>query len=920
VLVGRAAECAQFEDLVARARLGSSGALVLRGEPGIGKSVLLEYAAERSEGMNVLMVHGIESEADIPFAGLLELLRPALAYIDGIPDRQAAALRGALALGPTMPADRFLIGAATLSVLAAYAEERPLLVLVDDAQWLDSSSAAALAFAARRLVADPIAVVLAIRAGELSAFDTSGMRELSLRGLDRDSAAQLLVRHAGQAIPNETAEWLYVATGGNPLALVELAADAPRLRADVFDRPLAIGPRVEQAFMRQIERLPEDLRGALLLAAACDRGDLNTVVAALGRLDIRTRALEGIESAGLVRLERQQLVFRHPLVRSAAYQGSSPLARRAAHRALADALAETGDTDRCAWHLAAASVGPDDHVALNLADAARRALDRSAYAASATAFERSAQLTVHRESRAERLLAGADAAWLAGLPETALTLLDEARAQTDDARRRAEIDHLHGRILLRTGSLPVSHDLFVSAAEEMAAIDPVWACRTLAEAADALSYAGDGPRMLHTVQRAVDLAAANRIDTTTRFFLEMALGETLLILGRGADGGNHVRAALAIFEASDTLSGDPRIVAWAGKGRLYLRETDRGSDQVRRAVDLAREEGALGTLPVALNQLAVDSAVSDRWTEARAEFDEAIRLAREVGVTNDLCSDLAALSRLEARQGRAEDCRAHGAEALLLAERNGLGMQRAWVYLAFCQLELCVGQPLEAIRHAETASALLHDLDFDDPDMSPVPEVVEAHVRLGRSGEARDLAEAYVSLAEQKRLPWALARAGRCRGLLAPDDTYALHFARALNHHDQTSDSFERARTNLCYGERLRRDKRRIQARAQLRAAFETFERLGADPWTERARIELLATGETARRRDVSTIDQLTPQEFQIAHLLAGGLTTREAAARLFLSPKTIEYHLRSIYSKLDVRSRTALAEVMRAKPGTPRR
>jgi DNA-binding CsgD family transcriptional regulator len=435
----------------------------------------------------------------------------------------------------------------------------------------------------------------------------------------------------------------------------------------------------------------------------------------------------------------------------------------------------------------------------------------------------------------------------------------------------------------------VSHDLFVSAAEEVASIDPAWACRTLAEAADALSYAAAALRMLQTAQRAWDLAVSSGIDAANDFFVNMALGEALIILGRPA-GEVHMRTALAAFQASESLGRDPRLVAWAGRGGLYLRG-DGGVDLIRRAVDLTRELGALGTLPVALNQLALDSAASGRWAEARAEFDEAICLAREIGVSNDLCSDLAALSRLEARQGRAEDCRSHAAEALRLADQNGLGMHGTWVHLALCELELALGQPREAIHHARTAMAQLRELDFDDPDVSPAPEVVEAWVRLGRPDEARGVADDYMRAAEAKAMSWALARAGRCRALLAPDATFESQFDQALSFHDRTSDSFERARTNLCYGERLRRDRRRIQARDQLRAAFETFERLGADPWTERAHVELLATGETARRRDVSTLDQLTPQEFQIAQLLADGLTTRGAAARLFLSPKTIEYH-----------------------------
>jgi DNA-binding CsgD family transcriptional regulator len=360
---------------------------------------------------------------------------------------------------------------------------------------------------------------------------------------------------------------------------------------------------------------------------------------------------------------------------------------------------------------------------------------------------------------------------------------------------------------------------------------------------------------------------------------------------------------------SESLQRSPQMLAWTGMGPLWLRENAAGRDVLDRAVDMAREHGAIGELPLALSALALDSTASGSWTTARAEFDEVIRLARETEQPAMECAGLAGLCRVDARQGRADECSAHAAAALELAERFGLGGLRIWAGLGLAESAMGLGQYRDAIRGGERVLTWLDELRIRDPDLSPVPEIVLACVHLGMVAEAREASEEYANRARDKGQPWALARAARCEGLLADEVTFERHFVDALQHHELTPDAFERARTQLHYGERLRRVRRRTHARVQLRAAFATFERLGAPQWAERARMELLATGETARRRDPSTIDQLTAQEFQIALLLAAGATTREAAAKLFLSPKTIEYHLRSVYNKLDIRSRAALTE-----------
>ena len=910
-LIGRATECAAINELLGDARSGVSRVLVVRGEAGIGKSGLLQYAAHQALDMTVLAARGIEGEAELAFSGLFELLRPILPALDRIPEPQASALRGALTLGPPTRSTRFVIGAATLSLLAAHAEQSPVLVLIDDAHWVDASSADALVFAVRRLLAERIAVLLAVRTGEESPFATARLPELDIAGLDAADATALLLRHVQSTVSPETCAWLFRATAGNPLALIEVAPAAARLGVESFDRPLSVETRVERAFARQVERLSAAARQALLLAAAAGSSDLVPIIGALESMGLSPMVLEEAESAGVIQISVASFEFRHPLVRSAAYRAAPPNQRRAAHRALAAQLTAPRHADERAWHLASASLGPDDEIASGLDGVGRRARQRGAYAAAASAFERAAQLTAADQPHAQRLLAAADAAWLAGDADRAFDLLDQARLRTADVRTRAEIDRLRARVAMRRGPVVISHDILASAADAIQDVDPAEACMLLAEAADALLFAAMGPRMLATARQAWALAAKAGVDRVTAFFTHMALGQALIINSQGSAGARLIREAVSMMEASPELQQDPRLVAWAGRGRLFLRDLASGSDLIHRAVELAREEGAIGMLAVALNQMALDSSVSDRWTAAHAQFAEAIRLARETGQINDLCSDLAALSRLEARQGRAEDCRANAAETLELADRLGLGMFRTWAYLALTMLELGLGHVYESIAHARSAQDVLDELGFQDPDVSPAPEMVEAFVRVGMLSEARQVAEDYVRLAEEKQLPWALARATRCRGLLADEASFDQYFRLASDLHAMTADSFESARTLLCYGERLRRTRRRAQARDKLRRAFDIFDRLDAAPWAERARLELLATGATARRREASTLDLLTPQEFQIAQVLAAGATTRQAAAKLFLSPKTIEFHLHHVYDKLGVRTRTSLAHLL---------
>ena len=870
--------------------------LALAGEAGIGKTELLGYALEQADGMRVLRTRGVESEAEVPFAALADLIRPALAAVEQLPAPQAGALSGALALGPSGSVERFAIGAATLSLLSAYADDGPLLLLIDDAHLMDRSSAAAILFAARRLVDDPVAMVIAVREGEASLLDGADLRVLRLAGLGRADAGQLLSGVAPEAVDR-----VFHATGGNPLALLELASAAPRLAAVPGDAPVLLSTSLTDAFARRLDPLAAGTRHLLLLAAAGGAYDLAVLARAGGDL----RDLAPAEEARLVTLSETGLEFSHPLVRSAVYAAASPKERREAHAALAGAVS-AGDLDRRAWHLSAAAVGPDAAASAELERAAGRAMGRSAYAVATGTYERAAQLLPGDGEGAPLLYAAADAAWLSGDAARTAALLDAARAQAPEPLVAAQISHLRGRLLLRRGPVADGAALLAETAEQVAGIDPELAVVMLAESTQGAFMGGNPAGMAAAAARAAELVDAAG-SARARFFAEMAGAIALVAAGEGQEGAAHARRAVAILEETGELRDDPRLVAWAMLGPLYLRANE-GRALIERATDQVRARGAAGTLSVILHYLARDQATTDQWPAAHANFDEAIRLAEEMGLRSDQAASMAGLAWLEARQGRAADCRAHAELAKALCDELGMGTYAVWAVQALGDLELGLGRVAESAALHEAQAALLREHGLADVDLSPAPELVDAYLRLGRGNDASAQAAAYREAAEAKGQPWGLARAARCRGMLPETVGWDAAFEEAIACHDRTFDVFERARTLLAYGARLRREQQRARSREQLRAALDAFERLGSVPWADQARAELAATGERARRRDPSTLDDLTPQEFQLAGMLARGMTTREVAAAVFLSPKTVEYHLRNTYRKLGIHSREELA------------
>ena len=600
--------------------------------------------------------------------------------------------------------------------------------------------------------------------------------------------------------------------------------------------------------------------------------------------------------------------FRHPLVRSAVYGSADPATRRAVHRALA-AVVPPSETDRLAWHLSEGAVGPDEATAATLETVGEQASTRGAYAIAANAHERAAQLTVTASHRAKRLAAAGEAAWLAGLTERAVDLLARALTCEPDPALRAHVQELRGAVETRCGSLDAALVTLMQAAEEVRTSDPNTAIRLFADAVHVCFYLAE-PAPATRAAAAIEVLLDSGANPQAAFLGSLASGMAMVLDGSGERGIERIRLAANLLGTSDDVAADPFRLPLRLVGTLWLRDSDPQQELVRAAIDRRREEAALGSLPYLLMHIARDAATTDRWDDAEAAYLEAIKLAGETGQSTDLGVSLAGLACVYARQGRVQECHAHVAAAGDLCGRNHIRLGSLWLEVAQGDAASGLGDPAGAVSHYEALERLLAETGFTDPDQSCAPELAEAYLHLGRAEDARRVSEDFEGKARAKGQPWSLARARRASGLCQQGPESEVHFRNALELHAATPDRYETARTELAFGARLRRGRRRAEARPLLRSALTIFERLGAAPWADTAARELAATGETVHRRKGTAID-LTPQERQIAQLLAHGHTTREAAAALFISPKTVEYHLRHIYLKLGVRSRAALAEVV---------
>jgi DNA-binding CsgD family transcriptional regulator len=905
VLVGRQVERARIDELLERVRRGRSGTLVVRGEPGIGKTALLEDAERSARGMRILRTRGIESEGELAYAGLITLARPLFDLVPELPQPQAEALAGALALGPAPTAQPLAVCAATLGVLTAATEETAVLVLVDDAHWLDPETAQTLGFAARRLANERIAMLFALRDGEQSTFATDGLDELVVTGLPVEDARELL----GGRVVDSVATRLADVTTGNPLALLELVdtlSKGQRAGVEPVSEPVPVGEALEQAFGRRLAELPDAARTALVVAAAAgERDDVAFLARAWSRLEIAARDTAVAERARLVSREDGRLRFRHPLVRAAAYAGAAGPDRRAAHASLAAVLEVDADADERAWHVALAAEGPEEEAAATIEAAGRRAYPRSRHAA-LRALERAAALTPYGEARTRRYLAAADAAIEAGAWQEAAALLVHEDAAAAAGELASERLYLRGIVASRheATSRPAA-ELLERAAAQLAGSNPEHAALAEVRASQAWLAVMEHEQALSAARRAAALPFEPGGKT------ELAV---LLALGDTAAWAGQLDQAVAFWRRVAPLADidDPEQLQMAGEALFSAGDDEEALSVIERAESVARERAALGTLTTALLDRALCQTRIGDLQAARADAGECVSLMRAIGQPAEQAEALGLLSWIEAMLGREEECRRHVEEAHTLL--RSLGFHHTLGRSPIGLLELSLGRPEEAADALGETMRLRADRG-DAEVIAPrliLPSYIEALARAGKTEEATAQLAGRLGAARRTGRPHAIAQFLRCRGVVDGDEG---SFREALEWHERWSNRWERARTELCYGELLRRLKRRGEARLVLRAALDGFEKSGAVLWAERARTELRATGERARRRDPSTADELTPQELQVARLVATGLTNRDVAARLFLSPKTIETHLGNVFRKTGVRTRAELAHRFRDSP-----
>lgn len=903
MLYGRQAERKTLAQLLDGACNSRSGVLVLRGEAGVGKSALLADAVAAAEGMRVVRALGVESESELPYAGLHQVVWPLVRQLDGIPAPQSRALRGALGLAAVDVVDRFLVSAALVSLLAAAAEDQPLLCVVDDAHWLDDPSAAALTFAARRLQAEPVAILFAFRDADDGGFEAAGIPELVVEGIDSEAAFALLEAQAGEGISADVRSRIVASARGNPLALIELphALTPEELSglAPLADE-LPLTSTIERSFLRRAEGLGESARKLLLIAAADDTGDAAVVFAAAEQLGIDKNAFSETEDARLLRLRDQSVEFRHPLVRSAIYSTASFAERQATHQLLADVLDSDDDADRRAWHLAAATLGTNDVVAGELEQSASRAAARSGYGAAAVALERAAALTPTAAERSRRLLAAARAAWLAGQVEKSRVLLGAAGRLAEDPTLQADIDHLRALLELQCGVPAVAHELLIAASDLVADSEPPSAAAMLVAAGEAAAFAGNPDGEIEAGRRAELL---QKTLSVALFELTMMSGISRLLSGDAVGGAELLRETIEELETSD----NPRRFFWAGSTSLYLLDTDSARRYFAAAVDEARADGAMATLALGLQMLGHTEVLASRFSAAITHASEGLRLARDTGQENGACHNLSVLTWAHGALGDEEACRRCGEETLALASLRGLGLQASFALIGLGELQLGLGRADDAVAQFEAHLNAGPGGAHAAMKLLMVPSYVEASIKAGRRVAAEAAVPAYEAWVESTGSVAELARLRRTKALLETDTEAATQFTEALDLHAKGGSPFERARTQLAFGEMLRRSRKRAASREHLRAALETFEQLRAVSWAERARAELRASGETARKRDPSTVDELTAQERQIARLVAAGATNKEVAAQLFLSPRTIDFHLRNVFAKLGIASRHEL-------------
>ena len=895
--LGRTHERERLDAMLAQARARQSAVVVIRGEPGIGKTALLRYAGRQASGMRTAEIEGVQAEMELPFAGIHQLCAPLLDGLHELAEPQQNALRVAMGVLSGDRPDRFLVAVAVLNLLAGTADERPLLCLVDDAQWLDAASLQALGFVARRLLAEPVAMIFSLREPAATrALD--GLPQLSVDGLDEPDARALLSRAVSGRLDDRVRDRIIAETGGNPLALMELSQRmSPAERAGGFAPPVEVDlpSRLEEQYLRRVAELPEPTQRLVLLAAAEPLGDATLLWRAAERLSTDVGALGPATEAGLLDVD-DRVRFHHPLVRSAVYRAASLDERRRVH----DALAEVSDpelaADRRAWHRALAAAGPDEAVAANLERSAGRAQSRGGLAAAAALLERATVLTAEPTLRVRRALAAAQASFRSGAFDAALALLATAQAEGFDKFQSAEADLLRGLVAFASGRVGDAPPLLLKAARALEPFDPQLARETYLTAWSAASVAAQH-EALQNICRAVQ-ALPPRLEP--RRPIDLLLDGLALL----TDGG-HAAATPTLQEASKALAALPtdEVLRWgwvAMAASNAVWDNDGTLAISARQVQLVRDAGALAELPLHLSALGLASAWAGDFPGAALNAAEADAVAEALGSRAGPWVSL----RLLSLQGREDEASATIASTLEQASAAGAHGLATYAHWAAAVLYNGLARHEEAASAAQRATSKTGERFAS---MWALPELVEAAVRAGNAELARDALERLAETTQPCANDVALGIEARSRALLSDGAAAEDLYREAINRLSLTRLRPELARAHLLFGEWLRGEGRVREARDRLRAAEELFAEIGMEAFAERARGELAAAGAKPRTRALEQREELTPQEEQISRLARDGLTNAQVGAQLFLSPRTVEWHLHKVFGKLGIDSRSGL-------------
>jgi DNA-binding CsgD family transcriptional regulator len=900
----RTSERQALDGLLSRAREEESAVLVIRGEAGIGKTALVRYAARHASGFRVVQVTGAEAEMELPFAGIHQLCAPLLDHIGTLPQPQQDALGVALGLASGEAPDRFVVGLAVLGLLSAAAEERPLLCLVEDSQWLDEASGLILGFIARRLLAESVAIVVTAREPN-SRQDFGGLPELVLSGLPEEDARRLL----GQAVPggldDRVRDRIVAETGGNPLALLDLPRNRSAAElAGGFELPAAVDiPRhLEDHYLQRAGELPEATQRLLLLAAAEPVGDATLVWRAAGALGVDGSALAPAEDAELVEVGAR-VRFRHPLVRSAVYRAAVQSERRAAHRALAEATDPDTDPDRRAWHRAHAAVGVDEEVAAELERSADRARARGGAAAAAAFLARAAELTPDPAERGRRAIGGAQAKFDAGASDAALELLATAELAPLDELQRAKLERLRAQIAFERTRGSDAPALLLDAARRLDPLDGAMARETHLEAMAAALFAGrlgGKPDVRELAEAAQAAPPAQKPARPIDLLLD---GLATSFTDGYAAGVPPLRKALRAFcEVEGLAARDVRWLWLACRLAQDLWDDELWYELASRGVRVARDTGALTLLPGMANFLAAFYVHSGEVDKTTGLMDEVTAITQATGIPplNYSRLLLGAWRGDQAGMNAIADKVVPGARAR--GEGYTLGVW-AWMRALMHNGRGRYGEALDAATEAcEHEDVIAYGW--------ALVELVEAAIHVDRRDEAAEALNRLSERTQASGTEWALGIEAGARALVSEGEDAEAHYREAVERLGRSGGAVHLARARLIYGEWLRRENRRIDAREQLRSAYETFSAIGGEGFAERARNELLATGETARKRTDDERGVLTPQEAHIARLAREGLSNPEIGAQLFISPRTVQYHLRKVFLKLDITSRNQLTRV----------